>query len=571
MGSTSLEFEGAPSSAVEYDQPDQGPSLTDRLQSVRDTMDAATTGVVTGLLPGVGTYLNRGLMYGASLLNPGMSKLGLPAGGNASDNSAEGAYNYISAQQKKNAEEHPVASTVGELSGSLLGNVPMARVFPKIYGGNTFLGQTASSALMGAADAGVRSNFDPTQTAVGLGIGAAGPAMGSILAPVGSAVAAGGRFAAEKIPGVSSVFRRVEPATGAVIKDAADNQFNSLGRMARYDPWDIANLQNDIVSNLYHGSALSPQLGARETASIVGNIHTLPPTPAGLHTARKELEQISGGNDAHAAGEAVKAIDRFLENPPPGSTTYAPGVNGADVIQRLRDANANWRVARNVESADRLARQAQIDANNAISFAPETAYGQAIRKQTKNWLGSKDSQFLTDEQRKAYEDVVAAQSAGERGLRILGGVSGMGRMGQLTGALGLGAGLVYDPMTAAAVAAGGGAASLAQSALSRQAFNRATEALRASAPESQRLMAPQLVGTPAAPYNFRFTQPSTWGAPFATGRTYSPYVSGAAPSPPSLTPYQYRNEIARLLTLQAERSATDNPTYIGVVRPGGYQ
>ena len=222
--------------------PPRPQTFTDRLQSVRDTLGASTTGIVEGI-PIVGPLLQRGVAAVAAAPAPFMAAVGLPAGGptRLSDlvkdkpiqdrSTIGGAYKKLQEQNRRLAEEHPVASTVGNVAGGLVSTVPVARAFPKLFGGATLPRQTFAGGTIGGVDAAIRSGGDPTSTALGAGLGAAGPTIGSILAPVGQLAGAGVRWAAERTPGVKSILApKIVPVAGKEILDATDAGYKALGQ-----------------------------------------------------------------------------------------------------------------------------------------------------------------------------------------------------------------------------------------------------------------------------------------------------------------------------------------------------
>jgi hypothetical protein len=149
----------------------------------------------------------------------------------------------------------------------------------------------------------------------------------------------------------------------------------------------------------------------------------------------------------------------------------------------------------------------------------------------KNWLVSdRQSRFLQPAERAAVQSAISPQSIGEGLMRFASRASGTNRLGW--GTIFPGGGLAWatggNPVATGALMGSGLAASLGQSGLTRRAVNQADEALRAAAPYAQRMMQ----------------------------RQRQPMIMGATPKQ-SIAPRDYRNEIARLLALQAERAAVE--------------
>jgi len=362
--------------------------------------------------------------------------------------------------------------------------------------------------------------------------------MGSVLAPVGQGLVSAGR-AVRELPGVRSVMgSRVVPMAGEDILKAGERGYQSLGGMAKYDPVAIDDLTRLIKSDIYSGSKGTPT-SAAATYKVLDDIGNLPPNPASLHNTRKQLQEVinaagAGSAEGQSALHARTMIDHFLEMPPPNAVIAAPGFQPAQVFERLKTANADWRSGMNSkEVRDRLA-NAQLEAGTAMTPVPFLAEGQALRKNVTNMLKSdKDSQFLQPAERDALEAVSRPQSIGEGILRLASGASGTSRPNFHTVIPGGAAwAATGDPITAGLMMAGGAGATLASSALSRRALEHADAVIRSASPSAQAQMRRQVY------------QPAIPGAP------YTPWK-------PSISPIAHRNEIARLLALQGERAAVE--------------
>ena len=484
----------------------------------------APTGTQTGSIvrgiPIVGPLLDKGVAAVAAApaaVIPGMSY--------------RDTYNKMIGGQDRYERENPVASTIGQTAGSVLATVPVARAFPKVFGGATMSGQTAAGGAIGGTDAAVRSGGDIDAIKTGALIGAAAPVMGSVLAPIGQGIASGARWVADR-PGVRSVIApRIQPPPASEILDAAEAGYQTLGRNVKYDPAAINDLTNRIKRDLYEQSA-SGEVGAKEAHRILDTMASLPPNPASLHTIRKELQGVTGGTEGHSARFAKDRIEQFLEAPPPNAVTTGQ-MDAATVAQRLKNANADYRAAKNSEEArDRLTK-AQLEAGTAMTPVPFMAEGQALRKNVTNLLKSdKASKFLLPADRTALEAVSRPQSIGEGMLRLASGASGTSRPNFHTLLSGSSAAYLSDPLTAAALMAGGAGATAATSGLSRRAFEHADKVIRSSSPHAQAMMREQL----------------------PPRISMSPSISQM---PASISAKAHRDEIARLLALQAEREAVE--------------
>jgi hypothetical protein len=503
---------------IQYDEPPPAKTWGDSLHNFREGMDASVRGIVRGIPiigPALDTAVNVGVAAPSAVI-PGQS--------------VKGSFDALNTQGERIAQEHPAADLAGNIAGGLVSTVPAARAFPAVFGGSSFAGQTLVGGLMGGTDAAIRSGGDPSAIKTGAALGAAGPTMGHILAPIGQGLVSAGRAAVDYVPGLNKIFQpRIMPAPNAAIGQAAENGYQSLHQYP-YDPAALGDL-TDLIKRDLHAQSKSGQIGATETHRILDTLDSLPPTAGSLHTVRKELGKVEGGDEGFSARYAKDKIDQFLENPPPSA--YAGGQ--AHAVQAgpiLQEANANYRAFSNSDELRNRVTKAKLDAagsHNPIPFLPE---GQAVRKQVRNWLTSdKQSRFLMDNERQALTDV-GRGSLGERALQMVGAVSGTSRPGAFTAITPLLTG-VYSGLAPAAVGvAAGVGANTATSALTRRAVNQADAVIRANAPYSQSYMASQL----------------------PPRLSMSPPVSQM---PPSISAGAHRDEVARLLALQAERSATE--------------
>jgi len=493
------------------------------LENIRNTLDPSTRGIVEGI-PGAGPVINQGIAGAAALpsaLIPGRT--------------VSGSYSDIMQEGERNKAAHPVSSAIGQTTGSVVSTVPVARAFPRVFGGNSFIGQTTAGGVLGGTDAAIRSGGDPTKTATGAFIGAAGPTMGSIFAPVGQAISSAGRWVGQNVPGIKSLVPKRAELNYQGALDTAEQSYKSLGGMAKYDPQSIGDLNTLIKGDLKSQSIGTPYT-ASQTHKLLDDIGNLPPNPASLHNARKELQDIInspsvGKAEKQSAVYARDKINQFLEMPPPNAVITAPGVQPADVYKTLKEADTNWRQGMTAKDVrDRVAK-AEVDASAENKFLPILAEGSETRKQMRNLLkNNRQAKFLQPEDTEALQGV-ASGSLGERALQV-GGLlsgtrSGMGAL--LPGTLSyLGLGGIPGM---AAVAGGGAAANIATTGLTRRAVNEAERSILSRSPYGQAelaaVRAPSVMG----------------GQPVAPGQP--------------IGPIPYRNEIARLIALQGDRAAVE--------------
>jgi hypothetical protein len=440
-------------------------------------------------------------------------------------------YNQIRGDAARQQAEHPVASAAGGVAGSLVGTVPVARAVPWAFGGSTMLGQTGVGGITGATDAYVRSGGDPTAMKVGGAVGAAGPVLGSILNPIGQAAVSAGRWVNDRLPNaIRPLAPKILPAPQEEIANAADAGYKALAKTSPFDPQAVQTLKQGIKDDLRNNYSRSDKVGAVETHQILDTLDSLPATPGALHTVRKALGKISGGDEGHSAGVARDAIDQFLSRPPPGALLYGngqalaiPGQPQARTAgEMLQDANANYRAAStSSELRDRVA-AAQLTAKQKNPLLPYLDEGGEVRDVLRNWTKSdKASRFMKPDERAAVEGVTTAPSIGEGALRIAGTLSGTAKPSLMSLVAPLATGTLGGGIVPMALGAGAGVASNAAStALTRRAVNTADNIIRANAPYSQAYMAGQL------------PPPTSMSVPFGTG-------------PSSISTKAYRDEVAR--------------------------
>jgi hypothetical protein len=494
------------------------------LENIRNTLDPSTRGIVEGI-PAAGPVINQGIAGAAALpsaLIPGRT--------------VSGSYNDIMQEGERNKAAHPISSAIGQTTGSVVSTVPVARAFPKVFGGNSFTGQTAAGGVLGGTDAAVRSGGDPTETAKGAFIGAAGPTMGSLFAPVGQAISSAGRWVGQNVPGVKSLVPKRAELNYQGALDAGDQGYKSLGGMATYDPAARDDLVRLAWRDIRTGS-IGTKDSAPNTFRIMNDLTTMPSNPASLHNVRKQLQETintagAGSAEGQSALYAKNKIDQFLSAPPPNAVVTAPGVQPADVFRTLKEADTNWRQGMTVKNVrDRVAK-AEVDASAENKFAPILAEGSETRKQVRNLLKSnRQAKFLQPEDTEALQGV-ASGSLGERALQVGGLLSGTrsGLGSLLPGSLSY-LGLGGWPGVAA-VTVGGGLANAATTGLTRRAVNEAERSILSRSPYGQAELAaarpPSVIG---------YGNPVTPGQPIG--------------------PIPYRNEIARLIALQGERAAVE--------------
>lgn len=197
------------------------------------------------------------------------------------------ALNEVQGEVASDAAAHPALTTAGNVAGAVAGTAPLAVAAPEAFGiskaslpVNMLIGAGTGGAI-GAADAGVRSGFNPGQTleggAIGFGAGALGPVAGRI---VGAGV--------NKLIGTARDFMPASAATQRMLGAIADSSST---------PAEVANalMQNprlapvDVNPNLLHmGMGLAADGGApRATISnfVTNRTASAPATVEGAYDA----------------------------------------------------------------------------------------------------------------------------------------------------------------------------------------------------------------------------------------------------------------------------------------------
>ena len=145
--------------------------------------------------------IGRGLINGVPVVGPyllgGVNRVAAGVRSLKNDTKFSDELRRVEQFGEATAKENPIASTVGEIGGGVVGTAPLVMAAPAAFGAGAGPplvrsgAGLASGAALGAADAAVRSDGDLTATGVGAGLGgafgAAGPGVGHL---VGKGVAA---------------------------------------------------------------------------------------------------------------------------------------------------------------------------------------------------------------------------------------------------------------------------------------------------------------------------------------------------------------------------------------------
>lgn len=204
----------------------------------------ASGGLIEGI-PVIGPYIRKGLDYPAAA--GAMMLSDRPVTFNE-------ALKAVRGEQRVQKEKHPYIDTGSQVVGGITGMLPAVAAAPAVFGAggggllaNTIAG-TLSGGALGAADTGVRSDFDPDAmlqgTAWGAGLGFAGPAAGRAIGKGVNAVAnkfrgpsaenaALGRAAmADAIPAEELTARLQKLGPEAMVADLGPNLQRQAGALA---------------------------------------------------------------------------------------------------------------------------------------------------------------------------------------------------------------------------------------------------------------------------------------------------------------------------------------------------
>lgn len=341
------------------------------------------------------------------------------------------------ASQRALEEQHPVASTVGNIAGGLAlgGGANKA--------GLTLLNAakpTAASMIgRGAAEAGIYGGL----YGAGEGEGAADSINKAVM---GAGVGAGVGGAVGKIASVSAsrVARQAVPAVDELraAKSAAFKAADDAGIV--YTPQVFqrvgANLKNELAE-LGYDATLQPRIGAilNRFDEAGGQNVTLKGAENLRRVARAAYDPVNDTSNM-MMGRAVAAIDNALENPAAGDILMGNAAQGIPAIKQAREYSSRLFKALDVEDA---VKSAQLRAASTGSGGnSDNATRQALRRvleDRKNWTGTEREALLT----------AITGTRGQNALRLVGKLSPSGN--GLMAALGLGATAVNPAMAIPAV------------------------------------------------------------------------------------------------------------------------
>lgn len=219
-------------------QAQSGDSAQGRVES---NLNASASGFANGI-PVVGPYFNEGL----NRAEAGLRTLW------DGDKSYQQELDAVRGREKQDIKANPGTHTAAEIAGGVYGTAPLVAAAPAAFGGGSAgLGIRSVASLgtgtaLGAADAGVRSDWDLRSTAIGAGVGAGmgfiGPFAGQL---IGNGVRAGMNYIGDAAAARSAGASRdtVQKLYNAIVGDGMDTaairqKFDKLGPNATW--MDIA-------------------------------------------------------------------------------------------------------------------------------------------------------------------------------------------------------------------------------------------------------------------------------------------------------------------------------------------
>lgn len=350
------------------------------------------------------------------------------------------------------------AGTATELGAGLVGPLAVSKAGLSLAGNvprvvNNLLTRSAAAGVEGAGWGALNAAGNDQDLATGAGLGAVAGAAGQ---PIGEALA-------RAIGGAAGLFNKRPPVpTAAETKALGHEAYRASERAGVIvKPDFVRGLATDIKSTLAD-EGYTPNLhpgvaaGLEEIESKAGQNVTL----KGLDVMRRVA-----GNVAKNADPSTSELGRLMVNKIDQAVdkmdmSHVLTGNRTEGVQALQEARKLWRQGRMTETVDSLMERAT---NQAASSGTGGNLDNAIRQQFKNYLNSKQSRFLSADERDAFRTIV-------RGTDFQNMARLIGRLAPTSGAL---------PLIANLSAAGAsGGLSLAGSAVasgSRAVGERATQ------------------------------------------------------------------------------------------------
>ena len=337
------------------------PAMVDQAKSNRDKMYGdGMLGKVAKSVGAASDMVGSGLMFGFDdEINAGLST-GFGFLGDYGE-----AQKRFDARKQATREQNPVASTVGEVGGGLVGAGKLSKLGRNVVGKTIpviggsiasrslpLIGRTGAAALEGAAYGGA--------------YGAGNAAQGERLQGAGTGAAVGGLTAGvlskagDKIANMASrkASRQAVAAapSASVLKQAEDQLFNAARSSGvQVKPQAAQNLvQNMRLVAGRPNAQIRPQ-----TAGLIDDIMSDPSKYTdiqGIHELRQQVGDLMNGatpGDARTLGAMKRVLDGFIDNPNPSA--FTGGKDGFNLLREGIQTSAKRFKAQEIEKLMDLA------------------------------------------------------------------------------------------------------------------------------------------------------------------------------------------------------------------------
>ncbi|WP_248127288.1 hypothetical protein [Brucella pituitosa] len=340
-------------------EPEQAPVMQDGSLNADNTARALATGVplAGGLLNRLNAVTNATL---APVIDPFLPDSFQKLSGDTWEDRYNQALDIQQGKDKAFQQEHPYVNTGLNVVGGVAGTVPMVMAAPAAFGATGTLGQKTiasglSGGVIGATDAGVRSDFDKDAMIIGGGIGTV---TGAAAPAIGQAVSSGVRK-------ISNALANRSAAKSAGMTPSA---LNRLSRAIADDGLDASAVRSQLADLGPDGMImdLGPNL-QRQAGALAA-------TPGrGQEIVRNAVASRNAGANQRVIGGLDDAL---------GPVTNPRAVN--DVIrQGQRDlAPAYEEAFKKASPVDTSELASRLDTQASVRRGP----GQKAAREIRNWL-----------------------------------------------------------------------------------------------------------------------------------------------------------------------------------------
>lgn len=442
-----------------YGQPEKSVPERSGVDNAADIGATVTGGILEGI-PVVGPLIRGGIERAAAATDAAFS-----------DRTYDQNMAFLEKDRARMKAERPGLDTASQVGGAVAATIPLAMAAPLAMGvrgastGAKMAAGASSGAAISGTDAAVRSGGDTYETAkgaaLGLGLGAAAPALARGVGAVASAIGQRGANqtanaaianapTSEAIKAASSQLYDQARAAGLVIRPAAFDQF-------------ARKLSGDLTKAGANASIHPKAAGfVSEVIGRLGKSQSLDD----LDALRQLAGDVAGAPDAaeRRLGSIIKeGIDDWMERLSP----LAVESGDKSAVKIISEARQLWGQARRGEVIEKIMRDAQQSASGV-----EAGIRNGFRALSKN---DKALRGFSEIEKRAIR-AVAQGTPTERVLRLLGKSAPTGIVSTaLSAALGGAAG---GPVGALALPAAGHIVKRGADRMTRQAAERAGGVVR---------------------------------------------------------------------------------------------